>query len=68
VILPLFMAAGAHVANDITALASELRDAYPAWQVHIDPPIGEHPTLHSVMQQIIEERLSQVVEGASSHA
>lgn len=58
VIWPLFMAAGAHVANDITALADQLLARYPGLTVTTLPPIGEHPVVRTAIRNLIQERVN----------
>jgi sirohydrochlorin cobaltochelatase len=56
-ILPLFMAAGAHVDRDIPALADALRKDFPELTVEILPAAGEHPRVRAALQEISRESL-----------
>jgi sirohydrochlorin cobaltochelatase len=57
-ILPLFMAAGAHVANDIEAMRHEIKAQYPhLTKVEVLQPIGEHPSVQAAMETVIAETL-----------
>ena len=55
-ILPLFMAAGAHLATDVPEQALQLRERYPKMEVEILPPVGEDARMFLLMQEIIRER------------
>lgn len=57
-ILPLFMAAGAHVANEIRELHEEVAAAYPHLSVKTLPPIGEHSEVQQVFQSLIRAYLN----------
>jgi sirohydrochlorin cobaltochelatase len=54
-LLPLFLAGGAHVANDIPQQVGELMDRYPGLEVEVLSPIGEDPRLVSLMRAIATE-------------
>ena len=56
-ILPLFMAAGAHVAHDIEALKSVLIQRYPHLTVEVLPPVGEHHLVQEAFETIVSEIL-----------
>ena len=51
-LLPLFMAGGGHVANDIPPLAEEAMARFPGLHIEILPAIGEHPRLVDLMYEI----------------
>jgi sirohydrochlorin cobaltochelatase len=57
-ILPLFMAAGAHVAHEIEDMKNDIQGRYPHLAVSVMPPIGEHPAVQeaflSVIQSVIQ--------------
>jgi sirohydrochlorin cobaltochelatase len=63
-ILPLFMAAGAHFANDIKALTVELRQQWPLLTILVAPPIGEHPHVQAALKLIAQETLTQCTVSA----
>jgi sirohydrochlorin cobaltochelatase len=53
-ILPLFMAAGAHVANEIEELRHTIKAHYPhLLEVEVMQPIGEHPLVQTAMEKVI---------------
>jgi sirohydrochlorin cobaltochelatase len=54
-IMPLFMAGGAHVDRDIPVQVQEVKDRFPSLELTVLPPIGEHPRLVAVMQEIVKE-------------
>ncbi len=54
-ILPLFMAAGAHLASDIPEQVEQLSRRFPLLKVQILPPIGEDPRVFLMMREIIRE-------------
>ena len=56
-LLPLFMAAGAHVERDIPARAEALRRDFPELTVEILPAVGEHPRMRAALQEIARESL-----------
>ncbi|MFM7390720.1 MAG: sirohydrochlorin chelatase [Vampirovibrionales bacterium] len=56
-IFPLFMAAGAHVANELTELKHHLQAQYPSFNVRLLPPFGELPEVQTLMQQVIQAKL-----------
>ncbi len=55
-VLPLFMAAGAHLATDVPEQAEQIRRLYPMLEVEVLAPIGEDPRMFLLMQDIIRER------------
>ena len=54
-ILPLFMAGGAHVDRDIPEQVTMVRERFPQLDLRVLPPIGEHPRLVALMQEIVKE-------------
>jgi sirohydrochlorin cobaltochelatase len=52
-IFPLFMAAGAHVANELTELKETLMQRYPQVTVQLLPPFGERPEAQASLTQLI---------------
>jgi sirohydrochlorin cobaltochelatase len=54
-ILPLFMAGGAHVDSDIPAQVAAMHARFPALACTMLPPIGEHPRVVTLMQDIVRE-------------
>lgn len=54
-ILPLFLAAGGHLAEDIPIQAAEARRHFPQLRIELLPPIGEHPRVKTLFQEIVCE-------------
>lgn len=54
-LLPLFLAGGAHVANDIPQQVGEIMDRFPGLEVEVLSPIGEDRRLVSLMRDIAAE-------------
>lgn len=54
-VLPLFMATGNHLQQDIPAQIADIRRQFPELEIELLPPIGEHPLfldlMHSLAQQ-----------------
>ena len=44
-IVPVFLAAGGHVREDLPTLVSALRASYPAMDIAVEVPIGEQPAV-----------------------
>lgn len=61
-ILPLFMAAGAHLASDVPEQVREIRRKLPKMRFEVLPPIGEDDRLVSLMKQLVREKLVSRVE------
>jgi sirohydrochlorin cobaltochelatase len=53
--LPLFLAAGTHLAEDIPAQIADARAQFPQLQIELLPPIGEHPRVQTLFQEIVCE-------------
>lgn len=51
-VLPLFMAGGSHVDQDIPPQVSAVRQVFPNVSVELLPPIGEHPRFVNLIQEI----------------
>lgn len=54
-ILPLFLAAGGHLAEDIPVQVAEARRHFPQLRIELLPPIGEHPRVKRLFQEIVCE-------------
>lgn len=54
-LLPLFMAGGGHVANDVPRQARECEERWPGLTVEVLPAVGEHPTLTELLLEIAVE-------------
>ena len=61
-VLPLFMAAGAHLATDVPEQVREIRRKLPNIRFEVLPPIGEDDRLVSLMKQLVREKLDARVE------
>jgi len=56
-VLPLFLSAGAHVAQDIPAQAAQARRQFPQLTVEVLPPIGEDNRFVELIKQVTRESL-----------
>jgi len=54
-VLPVFLAAGGHLAEDIPAQIEDVRRRFPQLKIELLPPIGEHPRVKRVFQEIVCE-------------
>jgi sirohydrochlorin cobaltochelatase len=54
-VLPMFLAAGAHLAEDVPAQVTEARSRFPQLQIELLPPIGEHARVRRLFQEIVCE-------------
>jgi len=52
-VVPLFLAAGAHLAEDIPAQVTEAKRRFPQLQIELLPPIGEHPRVKALFAEIV---------------
>jgi len=55
VILPLFLASGGHVANDIPPQVAEARSLHPEIEILLLPPVGEDPRFAALVGEILAE-------------
>jgi sirohydrochlorin cobaltochelatase len=65
-VLPLFLASGGHVTRDLPRLCADVRREYPAVEVELLPPVGEHPEFRRVVREIVAgclDRLDHLDEG-----
>jgi sirohydrochlorin cobaltochelatase len=51
-VLPLFLAAGAHVAEDIPRLIADAQAVFPQVKIELLKPIGEHPRVKALFREI----------------
>ena len=58
-LLPLFMAAGAHLATDIPEQVALVRRRFPQITVEVLPPIGEDARVMRLVEQIAIEAANQ---------
>jgi sirohydrochlorin cobaltochelatase len=54
-VLPLFLSAGAHVAQDIPVQVAQVRARNPRLEVEVLPPIGEHPRFTALLREVARE-------------
>jgi sirohydrochlorin cobaltochelatase len=58
-ILPVFMAAGAHLANDLPEQVAAVRAKFAAMEVAVLPPVGEDRRLFDLLHVIAGEALER---------
>ena len=51
-VLPLFLAAGVHVAEDIPRQIAACEESFPQVKIELLQPIGEHPRLQELFREI----------------
>jgi sirohydrochlorin cobaltochelatase len=51
-VLPLFLAAGAHVSEDIPRQIADAQGAFPQVKIELLQPIGEHPRVKELFRDI----------------
>ena len=51
-VLPLFLAAGAHVAEDIPQQIADAQRSFPQVKIELLQPIGEHPRVKKLFREI----------------
>ena len=51
-VLPFFLAAGAHLAEDIPVQVANAQRRFPQLQIKLLPPIGDHPRVKELFQEI----------------
>ena len=56
--LPLFMAGGAHLRNDVPKIFDELQKGRRDLRLSLLSPIGEHPLVKEALSKVVEETLS----------
>jgi sirohydrochlorin cobaltochelatase len=54
-VLPLFMASGNHLQQDIPAQIAGLRSQFPELEIELLSPIGEHPLFLDLMHRIAQQ-------------
>lgn len=57
-ILPLFMATGNHLEQDIPAEIAKIKVLFPQVQLELLPPIGEHLTVMKAMRKAAQDSIS----------
>ncbi len=54
-VLPVFLAAGAHVATDIPEQIQAVRERLPGVHIELMQPLGEHPRFQALLRELIVE-------------
>lgn len=54
-VLPLFMAAGNHMHQDIPAQIAEIKEQFPQLEIELLSPIGEHPLFLDLMHRLAQQ-------------
>lgn len=62
-ILPLFFAAGRHLRKDVPGQVAALADAHPGIELHLLPPVGEHPAFVEALAAVIAEQAGESASG-----
>lgn len=60
VLVPYFLSAGVHVAEDLTAARDELAKRHPAVQFVLAEPLGRHPLLADVVAERARKAVQDV--------
>jgi sirohydrochlorin cobaltochelatase len=60
VILPLFLASGGHVANDIPPQVAEACSLHPEIEIRVLPPVGEDPRFAALVRDLLMEAVGDV--------
>ncbi len=56
-VLPMFMAAGNHIKDDIPHEVNTVKEDCPGVDIQILPPIGSHPRFKAMLREIVEEMM-----------
>jgi len=56
-VLPLFMAAGAHLATDVPEQLGQVSERHPRMRIEVLPPIGEDRRVAALLEELIREKL-----------
>ncbi len=51
-VLPFFLAAGAHLATDVPAQVADAVRRFPRLRIRLAPPVGEHPRVKALFREI----------------
>jgi sirohydrochlorin cobaltochelatase len=54
-VLPLFMATGNHLQQDVPAQIADIRGQFPELEIELLPPIGEHPLFLDLMHRLAQQ-------------
>ena len=52
-IVPLFLAAGRHLREDLPALVERIRAEHPALKISVSPPIGDLPEIQAAIASVV---------------
>ncbi len=61
-LLPLFLAGGAHVAQDIPGIVAAVRAEHPGLTVEVLPPVGEDPRFIALLEEIARSHAEDLAE------
>src|SRR5262245_46086417 len=64
VVLPYFLAAGVHVAEDLTAARDELATRHPDVEFLLAEPLGRHPLLIDVVADRVRQAIGETKSSA----
>ena len=56
-VVPLFMSAGAHIADDVPKQIAEVRAECPQLNIELLPPVGEDPRLQQLLRTMALEAI-----------
>jgi len=59
-ILPMFMATGGHMANDVPKLVHDAQERFPQVAMTQHPPVGEHPLVKQAFTELALDLLRGV--------
>lgn len=59
IIFPLFMAAGAHVSNDIPAQVEKAKEQFDGISITVTPPVGEAEAVKTLMVELAVQHYNQ---------
>jgi sirohydrochlorin cobaltochelatase len=65
IIVPLFMAEGAHVANDFAIIRQNIQETYPHLRVSQYVAMGEHPQVQALFERILSDIVTESVAPSS---
>lgn len=57
-VLPLFLAAGKHLSEDVAKRVDEARAAHPGLDIELLPAVGEDERMRSLLRQIVAEAVA----------
>ena len=57
-VLPLFLAAGKHLSEDVAKRVDEVRATHPGLDIELLPAVGEDERMRSLLRQIVAETVA----------